>query len=109
MSAWAAGEADKALRFANLAIHYDPLHQDAIDLRQEILANYPDLETSVHHHLRHGLPIWEHPLGDHSAETGAPWRDIGPEPVAVPAPLIDEGSPGPVRRVITDAPEGDER
>lgn len=72
-SAYAAGDHDIALRYANLAIHFDPLHQGAVNLRQEILAVSPNLETSVHQHLRRGLPPLQHPHRDYSRQ-GYPWK-----------------------------------
>jgi type IV pilus assembly protein PilQ len=102
LSAWAAGDADMALRYANLAIHYDPLHQDAIDLRQEVLAAYPAMENGVHGHMKYGLVPTQHPVHDYSAQTGWPWRDAGPVPQKVTGPPADGGSPGPVRHLITD-------
>jgi type IV pilus assembly protein PilQ len=103
VAAWAASDADMALRYANLAIHYDPLHQSSVDLRQEILGMYPTLERGTHDHLRYGLRPWEHPCTDYSSQTGWPWRDIGPvgDPAAAPEP-VDSGSSGHVRRLITD-------
>jgi hypothetical protein len=73
-AAYAAGDLDTALRYANWAIHFDPLHQGAINLRNEILAIAPELEVGVKHHLRHGLPIHEYPHYDYSRD-GYPWRE----------------------------------
>ena len=103
ISAWAATDGDMALRYANLAIHYDPLHQSAIDLRQEILAVHPNLEQTTQEHLRYGLRPWEHPYHDYSAQTGWPWREVGPvgEPPAYPTP-VNTGSSGHTRTIVTD-------
>ena len=102
-SAWAAMDADMALRYANLSIHYDPLYQEAIDLRQEILAMNPGLETGVHGHMRYGLAPWQHPLYDYSAPTNWPWRAVGPvEDVnAYPQPQ-NTGQAGSVRAILND-------
>ena len=35
-SAWAAGDRDRALRFAELSVHIDPLNRAALDLRSDI-------------------------------------------------------------------------
>ena len=78
-AAYAAGDLDTALRYANMAIHFDSLHQGAINLRTEILAVAPELEVSVKHHLRHGLRIDEYPHHDYSRD-GYPWR----EPMMLP-------------------------
>jgi type IV pilus assembly protein PilQ len=103
ISAWAAGDAQAALRYANLAIHYDPLLQGAIDLRQEVLSVYPDLESGVHEHLREGLRPLEVPHRDYSAETGWPWREL--EPVHhTPGQYLpgDSGTSGRVHTLFTD-------
>lgn len=105
VAAWTAGDADVALKNANLAIHYDPLHQSAINLRQEILSLDPTMERGVREHLRYGLRPWEHPSRDYSAETCWPWRElapIGPPPVFT-EPDLPTGHSGPVRAIITDA------
>jgi hypothetical protein len=73
-SAYAAGDLDVALRYANLAIHFDPLHQGAINLHSEILEAAPGLELAVDDHLHPGLPILQHPHTDYS-KRGYPWSD----------------------------------
>jgi type IV pilus assembly protein PilQ len=107
VAAWTASDADMALRYANLAIHYDPLLQSSIDLRQEILAFNPALERGVDGHLRYGLRPWEHPLHDYSAETGWPWRENAPvqPPSGYVAPM-DTGHSGVVRSIVTDRERG---
>ena len=35
-NAWAAGDRDTALRFAEMSVHFDPLNRAAIDLRSDI-------------------------------------------------------------------------
>jgi type IV pilus assembly protein PilQ len=102
LSAWTAGDASTALRFANLAIHWDPLHQDAVNLRQQIIAAYPHLEPHVINNLKFGLNPLHHPVRDYSPVTGWPWRAVGPAPQYLSAPLYDSGQPGPVRYVISD-------
>lgn len=78
-AAWAAGDADMALRYCNLAIQFDPLHRGAVALRTEVLSVAPGLETSVHEHLRHGLDPGHRPHRDYSKQ-GYPWRalELGP-------------------------------
>ncbi len=56
--AWALGEAERALKYVNLAIHYNPQSRAAIDLRADIFSGIP--------------------LGDHAA--GAEY--IAPQPAA---------------------------
>ncbi len=57
-NAWAAGQADDALRFAEMAVHFNPLSRAAIDLRSHIWLGEP--------------------YGDHTL--------LGPAPGATPQP-----------------------
>jgi type IV pilus assembly protein PilQ len=76
-AAWAASDADVALRYANLAIHFDPLHQGAVNLRREILTVHPDLEVAVDQHLHRGLGPFDLPHRDYSRH-GYPWQAPAP-------------------------------
>jgi type IV pilus assembly protein PilQ len=76
-AAWAASDADVALRYANLAIHFDPLHQGAVNLRREILTVHPDLEVAVDQHLHRGLGPFDLPHRDYS-RYGYPWQAQAP-------------------------------
>ncbi|HUT95187.1 MAG TPA: secretin and TonB N-terminal domain-containing protein [Thermoguttaceae bacterium] len=60
-NAWAAGDRNTALRFAELSIHFDPLNRAAIDLRSDVWL---------------GRPVGEHTLG-------------GPSPVVSPTDPLD--------------------
>jgi type IV pilus assembly protein PilQ len=40
-NAWAAGDRDRALRFVEMSIHFDPLSREAIDLRSQIWLGEP--------------------------------------------------------------------
>jgi type II secretory pathway component GspD/PulD (secretin) len=82
-AAWAAGDADVALQNANLAIHFDPLNQGAVNLRNDVLALAPQLETGVHAHLRRGLPPWQRPHPDYS-KLGYPWQETDHLPEDAP-------------------------
>ncbi len=97
LAAWAAGDADTALRYCNLAIHIDPLERDAVALRQELLSVEPDLEISVDDHLRHGLAPGQRPHFDYS-ELGYPWQmpDLVPGLIES-VPLEEEVEPGEVQ------------
>ncbi|MFV1966447.1 MAG: secretin and TonB N-terminal domain-containing protein, partial [Pirellulaceae bacterium] len=104
-AAWAAGDADIALRYSNLAIHFDPLHQDAINLRREIVTLHPNLEPSVDEHLHRGLRPFALPHRDYSRH-GFPWQ----------APPVDDAyfdirsdgyQPGQPVEVIELAPAGE--
>ncbi|MBC8356503.1 MAG: secretin and TonB N-terminal domain-containing protein [Planctomycetes bacterium] len=74
-AAHAAGDIDTALRYANLAIHFDPLNQAATNLRSEIIEIAPHLELGVDRQLKRGLPIRQHPHRDYSRE-GYPSQPI---------------------------------
>ena len=91
-AAWAAGDADVALRYANLAVHFDPLHQQAVNVRHEILSVHPELEVGVHRQLKTGLAPWEQPHRDYSRQ-GWPTQLPSAEP-----------SPGGYAPVPQDAP-----
>ena len=93
-SAYAAGDYNVALRYINLAIHWDPLHQGAINLRREILAAAPHLETSVNENLRYGLAPHQSPVRDYSRQ-GYPWRLETPA-AAAPHVYIGDQLPEPV-------------
>ncbi len=96
-AAWLAGDASVALRFANLAIHFDPESLEAINLRSEIVANSPYGDRSVESHLREGLAPWKHPLRDYSSH-GYPWQSTE-EPTLMSADLHDPGMPGEIRKL----------
>ena len=105
-AAYAAGDVDTSLRYANLAIHFDPLNQAAINLREEIIEVAPDLEVGVHANLHRGLPPLQHPHRDYSKQ-GYPWRPIVETEVGVPHihAIEDDGLP----EVIRVEPAGSER
>jgi hypothetical protein len=97
-AAYAAGDLDTSLRYANLAIHFDPLNQAAINLRGEIIEVVPELEVGVHRNLKHGLPPLQHPHRDYSRQ-GYPWRPVV-ESEAFPHPMHvdhDHGLPEVIR------------
>lgn len=92
--AWAEGNGRRALRFAEMAVHFDPLNRAAIDLRADIWQ---------------GNPVGDHTLGGQAAQftsagplDGAeivPWvlDDLERPPTVVqPIPLhpLDPGQPG---------------
>ena len=70
-AAWAAGDALAALRHVNRSIHFDPLNQAAVNLREEVLAVAPDLEVRVDEHLHRGLAL---PIGRDYSKQGYPWQ-----------------------------------
>lgn len=69
-SAWATGDAVSALRYVNLAIHYDDLNLEAVNLRETIVSQTGLGDRTVHSHLKEGLYPWQHP---HGVEV-SPWH-----------------------------------
>lgn len=103
-NAWADGDRNTALRFAELSIHFDPLNRAAIDLRSDIWL---------------GRPVGEHTLGGPSPALSPtapldgtvidPWLlgELQREPIPLPEPVeplhpLDPGRPG--RRVDVERP-----
>lgn len=95
-AAYNAQDFDVALRQVNLAIHFDPLNREAINLRNDIVAAGGYEDESIHDYLKVGLRPWERRYRDYSRQ-GAPWQN--PEGFgddhwqAVP----DPGNPGPLK------------
>ena len=99
-AAWLDGNAFKALRYVNLAVHYDPLCREASTLRSEIVNNSPYGDNSVHTRLHVGLNPWGHPvIPPHSTpEVLRQLSNPGPGAPIVPRPL-DRGYPGTSRDI----------
>lgn len=85
-AAWAASDADAALRYVNLAIHFDRQNTDALRLRREIVGVYPQADNDLRTRLRQGLPPWQRPHVDYS-RSGWPWRT--PEPALAGEEIIE--------------------
>ncbi|MBN2477614.1 MAG: hypothetical protein JXB62_23605 [Pirellulales bacterium] len=93
-NAWAAGDRNTALRFAEMAVHFDPLSREAIDLRSDIWSGRPYGDHTL-------LPAA--PAGTLSeaidGATVAPWLlnnlERGETPYAAPVHPLDRGRPGP--------------
>ncbi len=68
--AWAEGDRKRALRLAEMAVHFDPLNRAAIDLRSDIWQ---------------GNPYGNHTLGADAMSAAVP-APLGPAPLG-PAPL----------------------
>jgi len=99
-AAWAANDAQAALKYANLSIHHDPMNRQAIALRDAAAAVAAPHE-SVHAYLKQGLHF-DHPHKDYSKQ-GSPWKDPDPlEPGVEPPDTWSPGMPG--RAVRIDAP-----
>ena len=97
-AAWYSGQASRALRYANLSVHFDPMNREAVTLRSEIIANSPYGDRTVDSHLREGLAPWSHPSGAHRL---SPWLlehlDNGPPPPTAAGELYAPGAPGTIR------------
>jgi type IV pilus assembly protein PilQ len=92
-NAWATGDRDRALRFAELAIHFDPLNRAAIDLRSDIWVGRP-----VGDHTLEGTAPLLSPTTPLDGNLIDPWllEELGREP-ASPLELrhpLDPGRPG---------------
>ena len=98
-AAWVAGDAKAALRYANFAIHFNPLDRETIRLRSEIIAESGLGDRNVHTHLKEGLLPWQHPVGSATLtdwvldDIHGPHTHLGQEP----APVVDQGVTGPSR------------
>ncbi|MFN3151613.1 hypothetical protein [Bremerella sp.] len=94
-SAWATGDAYSALRYVNLAIHYDNSQLEAVALRDEITTKTGLGDRTVHSHLKEGLAPWNHPHGVEVSpwhldqiETGPPITPGYQPPELIPNPRI---------------------
>jgi len=90
--AWAAGDQQRAMRFANLAIHFDPQSRAAIDLRSDIWqgshqgdhTGTPTVAPVVHMQPTDGAPVPSWVLDDVEG------RPMHPR---------DPGQPGPAKNI----------
>ncbi|PQO25991.1 hypothetical protein C5Y96_21305 [Blastopirellula marina] len=94
-SAWATGDAYSALRYVNLAIHYDNQLLEAVALRDEITTQTGLGDRTVHSHLKEGLAPWNHPHGVQVSpwhldqiESGPPISSDYQPPELIPNPRI---------------------
>lgn len=91
-NAWAAGDRDTALRFAELAVQFDPTNRAAIDLRSDIWMGRPMGDPT----LCGSAPAVATAQLD--ATMMSPWLldELQREPVAAPMPMhpLDPGIPG---------------
>jgi type IV pilus assembly protein PilQ len=97
--AWAAGDRAAALRFAELAVHFDPLNRAAIDLRSDIWLGKPRGEHAL---VMPEPAVGIAPLDD--PQTSNWLLDDLERPPAVPLPShpLDPGQPG--RKVELSTP-----
>jgi hypothetical protein len=71
-AAWNAGDGLTALRYANLAIHFDPMDREAATLRDQVFHATGKADRSIHAHLKEGLIPPHKPHYDYSKQ-GKPW------------------------------------
>lgn len=104
-AAWAAGDAENALKHCNLAIEHDPLSREAVVLRDEV-ACVAAPDESVHEYLRQGLKLWDRPHKDYSKQ-GSPWKDGDPLPSGqfVPVESFVPGEPPRTMRIEQPPPD----
>ncbi len=94
-SAWAEGDQKKALRFAEMAVQFDPVNRAAIDLRSDIWLGKQGGEHAQGAEQASNNPAAQNPL---DGQTVADWLidDLQrpPEPQPVPLHPYDRGQPG---------------
>jgi type IV pilus assembly protein PilQ len=102
-AAWAACDEHTALKYANLAVHFDPMNREAIALRDEVAAvAAPD--ESVDAYLKQGLGWRDRPRHDHSRQ-GSPWKKSPTYQDHVePLDTYTPGSPGNAYRIDPPPP-----
>jgi type IV pilus assembly protein PilQ len=93
--AWSGGDQTSALRFVDLAIHFDPADRAAIDLRVDILTgNHFDEHTAVkfpkpvdaaHPGEGHDVPPWMFDELQHPGDAPPPPQPLHPLDPGVPA------------------------
>ena len=115
-NAWAAGDRDTALRFAEMSVHFDPLNRAAIDLRSSIwLGQRAPTEGWSGDHMLEGPPSGALLTAPLDNTVIAPWllEDLQGQPPAQPEAIeppeafeplhpLDPGRPG--RHVDVERP-----
>lgn len=93
-AAFHAGDNLTALRYANLAVHIDPMNLEANNLRSEVAATMPEYDNRLHNYLKAGLRPGEHPHRDYTKQ-GFPWSPgNAPDDELPPIVEYDPGVPG---------------
>ena len=92
-AAYNAQDYDTALRQVNLAVHFDPLNREAINLRNDVVAAGGFEDESIHDYLKFGLRPWERRYRDYSRQ-GSPWQNPEGFPDQQMQALPDPGQPG---------------
>ncbi len=100
-NAWAAGDRQTALRFAELAVHFDPLNRAAIDLRSDVWLGRPAGD-----HTLNAPAAAVSPTAPLDGSVIDPWllEQLQQEPIPRPEPVVplhplDPGQPGPQRDI----------
>jgi type IV pilus assembly protein PilQ len=97
--AYASGDRDKGLRFAEMAVHFNPVNREALELRSAIWLNKPYVKPGS----EQAEVMLENPL---EAKTMPPWllNDLENAPTAPepPTPMhpLDPGIPGRHRDLV---------
>jgi type IV pilus assembly protein PilQ len=92
-AAWNAGDNLAALRYSNLAVHFDPMNLEANNLRSQAGGTMPEYDNNLHNYLKDGLRPWQRPHRDYTRE-GYPWSP-GNGPMDEPREtMYDPGVPG---------------
>ena len=99
-TSWADGNARDALRYTNLSIHFNPINQEAINLRRVIVSNSNVGDQTIASRLRVGLGPFDKP--PHGGRLPIWMLDqIDPSQVGTPVEVLYE--PGdPARRIDID-------
>lgn len=88
-AAWNVGDNHTALRYSNLAVHFDPQSLEASNLRSQAAGTMPEHDNNLHYYLKDGLRPGEHPHRNYTKQ-GYPWSPgIPPE-----IPPLNEYEPG---------------
>jgi type IV pilus assembly protein PilQ len=93
-AAQCADDAQTALKYANLAIHYDPMNREAIALRDQVVATAAPNE-SVNEYLKQGLGWRDRPSIDYTKQ-GAAWKEGPALSLEQPASTYTPGQPGKI-------------
>lgn len=97
-AAFHAGDNLAALRYANLAVHFDVMSLEANNLRTQVAATMPEYDSRLDNYLKDGLHLRQRPHRDYTRQ-GYPWSP-GNAPTE-DLPVVDSYDPGVPGRVFT--------
>lgn len=89
-AAFHAGDNLAALRYSNLAVHFDTMNLEANNLRTQVAATMPEYDNRLDTYLKDGLHLRERPHRDYTKQ-GYPWS---PGNAPLEEPVIDAYDPG---------------